>query len=319
MAVIERDNILKGLTPIERDLILQGITSQSFYRSFILRGSTEIDHEKDSILKGKDYSERNAIIDTKLLAERDFLLNAYIPNESLVVYEFTEDEIQDLTITSGELINEVTINYAYDFEENKPLMAITKHNPVSKLLYGEARQSYDMPMIQTSRLADRIADAILLTSSNPSILCACKHNLKSIHIEVGDIVSLTHRAGLGENGFQKAIATITRKRLMGISIEYELTMKPDLQTFHSELLTLTQASSAGKESITITYEQGVATITIYADIEGYPPVEGAEVTINSVKKVTDKNGQVRFNLEPGTYTAYIHASGYQDAEITFRV
>jgi hypothetical protein len=89
--------------------------------------------------------------------------------------------------------------------------------------------------------------------------------------------------------------------------------------YASELLSLTQVARSGSAGVTIAYDRGVATITIYADVQGSPPVEGAEVTISGIKQITNKKGQVRFNLLPGKYTAYVSASGYEDAEIVFSV
>ena len=112
---------------------------------------------------------------------------------------------------------------------------------------------------------------------------------------------------------------ISKKNYNGTKINYAANMLPSGDFYRSELVTLSRVSEAGREGITVTYERGVATITRSADVQGYPPVEGAEITISGVRKVSDTRGQVRFNLEPGTYTAAIKASGYDNNEVTFTV
>jgi hypothetical protein len=313
------DFLLKGKTQDEQDFILQGISHLGNTQNFILPGVVGIDDDLDFILAGKPYDEQAFILQSRNQDELGFILNAISPVESLIRFHFKEDEIDDFQITSGLLVNEITINYAYDFVDDKPSAAITKHNPLSKLLYGDAKKSFDLRMIQRTRQAEKITDAVLMTSSIPGIICSFRHNLRSLHLEVGDIVCLTHQAGLGENGYERALGMISKKRLIGIEIEYGVIMKASGRLYMSELVTLTQTASAGAAGITITYESGVATITIYADIQGSPKIEGAEVTISGIRKITDIKGQVRFPLGKGTYTAKITASGYEDAEITFTV
>ncbi|MEW6485785.1 MAG: carboxypeptidase-like regulatory domain-containing protein [Pseudomonadota bacterium] len=322
MAITNNDIslILEGKTIDEQLLILSGISGVSDQANLVFKGVVGVEDELDILLFGKTHDELGITLNSKSGDLLAITLNAIEPPESLVKYRFFEDEITDFTITSGSLVNEITLNYAYDFVEGRPKAAITKRNPLSQLLYGVAKQTIDLMMVQHTRQAEKVADSILLTSSIPEIVCAFTHNLKSIFVEVGDMAGITHRAGIGENGYVDALGRIIRKRIAGSSIAYSITMKTTAgQLYRSELVTLTQISSIGAAGITITYEQGVATITIYADVAGSPPVEGAEVTISGVKKITDTRGQVRFNLQPGRYTAYITASGYEDAEITFTV
>ena len=100
-------------------------------------------------------------------------------------------------------------------------------------------------------------------------------------------------------------------------------MKAVGDLYLSELLSLSQVAGTGESGINIQYENGVATFTITAILGGGrigPPIEGAEMVINGVRKITDHNGQVRFPLEKGAkYTAYLSASGYEDAQYTFTV
>lgn len=316
---IERDEILKGLTHAEREEVLRGIAALTLSRYEALQGSISGSNEIAEVLAGASLSERAEVLDTKQMIEALEVLASADPPESVSRFDFLEDQIVDLEITSGDLVNEITIQYAYDFDDQSFKGAITKHNPLSKLIYGDAGQTLQLKMLQGGRQAEKIADAVLMTSSVPAIINAFKHNLRSLYVEVGDTVALTHSAGIGENGYQKALAIISQKQLRGVEIQYEAILKPSKALYASELLSLTQVVSPGKEGLTVTYENGVATITIYADVSGNPPVQGAEVTIGGVKKITDTKGQTRFNLIPGRYTAYITASGYKDAEYTFNL
>jgi len=232
-----------------------------------------------------------------------------------VRYHFMEDEISEFSMYSGDFCNEVTLNYAYDYEDGQYKSSITKHNPISKLLYGDAKKTLDLQMIQMTRQAEKVADMILRVSSTPELRVTILHDIRSLLVEVGDTVRLQHRAAIGKD----ITALVTKKTLQKEKIRYELSVTPSHSLFISELIMLTQTTSTGTRGVSITYDKGVATITVYADVAGYPPIEGAEVTIQGNKKITDKLGQVRFNLLSGTYTAYLTASGYEATEITFTV
>lgn len=235
-----------------------------------------------------------------------------------VVYHFKEEEIEDFEITSGDLINEITLNYAYDFVAGKARASITKHNALSKIIYGKADKVMDLRMIQHTRQAEKIADSILFTSSIPEIKVSFSHNIKSLTVEVGDEVSITHKAGIGENGYQAAPAIVTSKRINDPKIIYEVTMKPSGALYKSELLTLSEVPGESSIGVKIKYENGIATITVYAaDVQGSPPIEGTEVTIEGLKKITNSKGQVNFTLAHGKYRATIKAS--EITEIFFTI
>jgi len=317
---IDRDAILAAKIPIDRDMIIRGITSKSTMSYMLLRGKEAKSVLRDGILSGKNFFSRDVILNTRPQNELTMIIQAEDPPGLDVSAEFTADTITGFTMApAGNPVNEITINYAWDFVSDKARRSITKHNPVSKLLYGTNKKILNLQMIHGTRQAEKIADAVLKTSSIPPVKASFTHNLRSFHLEVGDLITITHPAGIGENGFLNSMAMTTKKNYNGPAINYEVIMKASTDFYYSELMTLSQASEAGKEGITVTYDHGVATITIYADVQGYPPVEGAEITISGVRKVSDKNGQVRFNLDPGTYTANIKASGYDDGEVTFTV
>lgn len=234
-----------------------------------------------------------------------------------LVYHFTEEEIEDFQISSGELGNEITLNYAWDFAANKALASITKHNALSKILYGRANKTIDIRMIHHTRQAEKIADAILMTSSLPQIKASFSHNIKSLAVECGDDVSVTHGAGIGENGYQAAPGIVTSKRIIDQKRYYEVTMKPSGDLYKSELLMLTEVPGISGIGTKIIYENGIATITVYAaDVQGSPPVEGAEVTIEGLKKSTDSKGQVSFTLPHGKYKAFIKTSDIIEMSFT---
>ena len=242
-----------------------------------------------------------------------------IVEDSPVRYDFTEAELDSPEITSEDLYNEVTVNFGYDFADGKFTGSITKHNPLSEVIYGASRMSRDLKMIQATRQAENVADAVLKTFSIPQLKASFKGDSKSVYVEPGDRVSLTDSAGIGDDGFVAAPGIVTGQSVDGDQIAYDVTLEGDDSLYQSDLVNLCQAVGASTEKLTVTYENGVATITIYADVQGSPPVEGAEATISGVKKITDKKGQARFNVQPGRYTARISASGYEDAEIEFSV
>lgn len=319
LKAFESDFIASGKTGLDSDFITQGRIHRSRDSVFILRGRAGASKDGSFVTKGKTGLDSGFVLDTKKQSELAFILNAINLPESLVAYSFTQDEIEDLEMSAGEIVNEITLNFAWDFVEDKAKGSITKHNPLSKLLYGDAPKTVDLRLIQNARQVDIIADAFLKTGAIPPVNVAFRHSMKSFPVEVGDIVGLSHEAGIGENGFMRRPGLVTKKTMGRVSIAYEVLLKAEGNLFRSELLTLTQVSGTGQQSFNVTYENGVATITVYADVQGSPPVEGAEVTINGVKKITDKKGQVRFPLAPGRYVARIEASGYELAEIAFSV
>lgn len=235
-----------------------------------------------------------------------------------VPYPFTEDEITGLGMTSESLINEITLRYDYDPSQDKYLSSITKHNPISKRVNDTtAPEDYDCPMIYGTRQAERVVDSMLKSYAFPSIIASFRHSIKSRRVEVGDPCTITHAAGIGAAGFAAAGAMVISKD--AITHEYSIMLDKDAALHETELLNLTSVASGGSSGVSVTYANGVATLTIYADVQGNPPIQGAEVTISGVKKITDVKGQARFNLAPGRYSAVIEASGYENAEITFTV
>jgi hypothetical protein len=234
-----------------------------------------------------------------------------------VAYPFTEAEITGLRMTSEDLINEITLNFNYDPAQGKYLSSITKHNPVSKRVNEAVRESYDCPMLYATRQAERTIDSMLKSYAFPSIISSFRHNIKSVRVEVGDPCTITHAAGIGANGFAASPAMVISKD--AITHEYSIMIDKDATLYDTELLNLTSVAAGGASGVSVIYANGVATLTIYADVQGNPPIQGAEVTINGVKKITDTKGQARFNLNPGRYSAVIEASGYENAEITFTV
>lgn len=301
----------------EAEILINGIGSFYSLLGLILNGVDEITDDLNFILNGKTYDEINFILNTRIPNECNFLIKAAPP--TLIIYDFIEKELEDFELTSDTLINEVTVRYNYDPAEGKFLSAITKHNPLSKLLYREEKSTYELKMIGTTRQAEIIADAVLLSFSIPEIISSFSHDLRSLFIELGDLITLTHSYGLGETGYNQVPAEVIKKDIDGLKINYAAVIKEISTLYQSELVNISQVSSSGAPSITIQYEAGVATITIYAEVAGNPPIEGANVLINGIKKITDKKGQARFNLEHGTYIAQIQASGYEDAEIQFKV
>jgi hypothetical protein len=317
------DILLKGKTTDEQAIVLQGIAHQTDGLSLILRGVTVVEDGLLAILTGKPYNELGILLNSRGSDDLGIVLNAIDPPQTVVCYNFKEDEISGFQLTSGDLVNEVTILFNYDFDTGEFKGAITKHNPLSKLLYGDAKKTLSLRMIQHARQAEIICNARLMTSSIPQIIAAFQHDLRSLFLEVGDIASLSHRAGLGENGYVAAIGMISGQNLDGIKINYKMIMKAMGNLYASELLSLTEVSASGSAGITITQESpGVYVFTVYSTsktgVNG-PTIEGAKMTISGVMKVTDKDGKVRFNLQKGTYTAYVECAGYENGQYTFTI
>jgi hypothetical protein len=232
-------------------------------------------------------------------------------------YHFNEQDIEDFKMTSEELINEITVNYAYDHSLRKCRSSITKENPLSKIIYGVTRKNIDLKMIQKTRQAEKIADEMLRTYSIPQIICSFKHNLRSVYVEPGDRISISHAAGIGSSGFVEATGIVTARTIDNISISYTVAMDWVSSLYTSILVSLTQTAGAGKLGIRFQYRNGTLIISVYFDIQGYPPVMGAKITINDKPKTTGVSGDVTFELSNGTYRAIVEASGYDKQEIIF--
>jgi len=240
-------------------------------------------------------------------------------SDAAILYQFKEDEIKDIEITSEDLFNEITLNFAYDPADEKYKSTITKHNPLSKIIYGPAIKTIDLRMIRGARQAEKITDAILRTFSIPQIIISFRHNMKSFHVEPGDRCNITHRAGLGENGYVSAPCEVIKKEIGEIDIRYSVAVDSASGLMQSELIAISQAGS-DKLGTKFEYINESLRVTIYADSPGYPPIPGALVNVNSVKRTTDAAGEAVFSSFPhGTYTALISADGYADIERIFSV
>ena len=179
-----------------------------------------------------------------------------------------------------------------------------------------------MRKIQEQSVANEIANAILKTRSLPPILCSFRHNIRSFYLEEHDPVIISHSAGLDTQGYIEAGGYITSRGKTGKLVDYEILMKPlNTALLKSELVRLSLASGVGRgEGVTIEYEAGVVTVTVYANnVAGNPVVEGVTVRIASVTQYTNPKGQAFFNLSPGSYVAYLSASGYEDSEARFTI
>lgn len=241
------------------------------------------------------------------------------PSDAPVRYRFEDDgsDSMELEITSEDIVNEVTVNFAYDPAAGRYRSSITKHNPESKLLYGEFSKTIDLSMVQRTRQAEKIADAFLKTYSVPQIISSLKHDLRSLYVEAGDRVSITHAEGVGENGFVAAEGIVTKRTLAGSETGYTVAMENTAST--SELVALTQTAGGGRLGAKISYSSGVLTILVYDDLQGYPPIQGAAVTISGIKKMTGRSGEAYFEIPQGTYKALISATGHADEEMIFSI
>ena len=228
-------------------------------------------------------------------------------------FDFVEPEMDadSFSITSGELINEVTVNYAWNPADGQFMSSLTKHSPLSKLIYGEAKQTFNLKMIQGTRQAEYLCDAILGTSSVPELLTSFKHDFRSVHVEVGDTCTVTHQAGVGPAGFNKARAIVIGKDMDN---NYTVRMERENALYTSELLTLTQTARPGTPGgFTMTSEGNVRTFTFFvilSDGSYGEPLEGAEITIGGVTEITDRAGQVKFILDSGRYSIKAECPGY---------
>jgi hypothetical protein len=232
-------------------------------------------------------------------------------------FPFIEAEmgVDSFNVTPGELVNEATINFAWDPAAETFRSSLTKHTPLSKRIYGDAPKIYDLKMIQGTRQAEYVCDAILQTSSVPELLTAFKHDARSLDVEVGDVCTVTHPAGIGANGFEQARAIVIDKDL---EHNYTVRMERTNALYVSELLTLTQTVQPGSPSgFTMTSEGKVRTFTFHViqpDGSYGLPLEGAEIAIGGVKQITNKSGQVKFTLDRGTYTISASCPGYMPSE-----
>lgn len=79
-----------------------------------------------------------------------------------------------------------------------------------------------------------------------------------------------------------------------------------------DLAGLTLAVAPVKPELTIRYEAGVLTLLVLDD-ETNAPIPNAEVTLDNVTtRLTDNNGSVQFDAEPGAHTLLIRVAGLAD-------
>lgn len=315
----ECDAIVTGMTLNERDAVLYGTGQTSSERWFVVGGHYEKSITRDAVLSGKTGIDRYGVLTGKPCTERSAVLQGQSP--VLATYRFLQSDTSKFQATvTGDITNRLTVQYAYDWAHSRYLRSITKRNPYSEAEYGIYEGTVQLPYITQSRQADIMCSAMLRMKSLPQQKISFEHDLRSVFIQEGDVVYLNHTAGIADAGFIDAPATITRKAIRDAVISY--TAIADIfneSLYQSEFVSQFALTEAYGGAVSVTYDRGIATLTIYADIDGRPPVQGANVSIGGVLKATNEKGQVRFSLQPGTYTAYIEASGYEDLQVSFSV
>lgn len=301
---------------------ITGVESTFTRLRFIISCIAELDNDLLFYTKGKTYNDLLFNILGKPNNNLGFL--AFCESTFNYIYHFVKDEITGFKLEPKDVINEVTIRFGYDFVENKPRATITKHNPISKAIYGDNssyKKTYEMQHVQDQRFADKLADAILKSYSLPPVICSFTHNVRSFYVEENDRVAISHPAGFDLNGYTEAGGYVKARNRNKMQIDYEVLMKHiNTGLLDSELVKLTIASGVGRGGgISIEYEAGVLTATVYANIAGNPPLQGVTVRLGELVGITNVKGQTYFNVSPGTYTAYLTASGYEDKELTFTI
>lgn len=82
-----------------------------------------------------------------------------------------------------------------------------------------------------------------------------------------------------------------------------------------DLVGLTLAVAPVKPELTIRYEAGVLTLLVLDD-ETNAPIQNSEVTLDGVTtRLTDSNGSVQFDAEPGAHVLLVRVSGLADQTI----
>lgn len=321
MGTIEIDGVLNGLTYYSVDGVSAGniIASKTTSIAGTLRGFTSGTVGISGVVKGSN----NISLDGILLPKEELSIGGILLARDYInaIYSFIENDISNFHVSSTlSLTNMVTVNYAFNQVTNQYDRAVTRKNPISEYMYGLFPGTVNLQMIHKSRQASIIADAFLQMYAFPTVKVSFEHNLTSLYVQEGDTVLLTHRGGIGEYGFIETPGIVIRKSIRDAIIGYTTVVDVSLRNWHkTELVNTFETYSVTGGAIMVTYENGIATLTVYADIANKPPIEGASISIDGVIKLTDLKGQAKFYLERGTYTAYITASGYENAEVTFTV
>jgi len=278
--------------------------------------------ENNIIGNSKEQVEVSILGEGKSLVNRGILGVGEIPKTVKSVYSFTEDEISNFIITSrlDDLVNEISVLYAYNWAENKFTKSITKKETSSQLLYGTRKPSpIERKFLQNTYQANTHIDSILRTNSFPVYEATFTHTMKSFYVEVGDIIDITHSAGIGSNGWNRQICDVVEKSMSTQGeISYKVVSEQSVKAV-PVLLKLSETPEATKESIGLFYEDGLATLTIVSDTDPPKSIKGITVRIGSVTQATNDEGQVRFRLSTGKHKAYLSGQGYENVEYEFFV
>ena len=316
----DQEIVTIGKTADEQNIVIQGVENLVDQQNFVIFSAETLNDDQNIVTIGKTADDQNLVVLGKSVNQQNFI----VFSEELFrpVYNFVENEIGSFKSYCKLPINEVTIRYAYDFVDSKFRASLTKHNPISKELYLDSpttKRIFEMYDIQDQFTANKIADMILKGMSIPEVYAEFVHNLLSFYVEENDPVTITHLAGFGPEGFVNAPAFVVSRNRSDITINYKVVLKPlKPELYVSTLLRLTIAQGVGRSGgITLDYNAGVLTVTVYALVEGSPSLEGAKVIINGEVQFTNTNGQAYFNLSPGTYKAYLTKSGYVENSIVF--
>jgi hypothetical protein len=203
----------------------------------------------------------------------------------------------------------VTVRFGYDWAAGDYTGSVTYHAPEAAKIYGRIERIIEAPWCPTPRQAARLAEAHCKRLSGARWVTTLDGDRSLADIEVGSLVSSTHRLLPGGSVTGALVTGIDRDHASGV-----MTLTLDCGAAPAEAVEIagwsgrfTPAAPVGTK---VVIGKGVITLTI-ADDKGQVLSGSVAVLDGDRTAIADASGRVAFSgVSYGKHTVEIRATGY---------
>lgn len=225
------------------------------------------------------------------------------------------DAFGDADSSLDDIATELTIEFDYEPARDLYRQSVTLKAQASEDSYGKRASTMQAGALSTRREALRLGQRLLPYLARPRWQQqATIAGDDAVALPPGVFVNITatHLPIAG----QVLVTGVTREyETNGATIELEQPYGPAPAV---ALVQSSQLANAAEQATTITYQDGVATITALAPDGSVLP--GAAISLDGIVRTADAQGRSRFVIDPGIYELRITADGYEEQIISdFRV
>lgn len=214
-------------------------------------------------------------------------------------------------VESAELVTVVKIEYAYDWINSRPRKSVQVKSDAQIAKYGRIERTVNARWLLHDVDAVALGKRLLRYWSRPlHVISMDISRDDAAKIPPGGYVSFSHPyAAVSGTLFAVDAQTEINSGETRLIVEGSFGPVPAVALEYSS----TVFGDADRQ-LFVTFANGIATITV-TDEDGNA-LQGATVTISNNSRITNNNGQVFFEIAPGTYLITITADGFATQTIT---